>query len=277
MKKRLQQITLQLSYLPRALQMAWTASRLWTVFWAILLMLQGILPAASVYLTKLLVDSLVAALAGEGTWESIQPVLLYALLMAAILLATQLMQSILGWVRIAQGELVSDYIHAVIHEKAVTVDFAFYESSDYFDRLHRVRNEASSRPLALLENIGSLAKNSITFLAMAAILLPYGAWLPLALLISTLPAFWVSLYFNRRHHTWWEERTEDRRRAEYYDSVLTHSVAAAEVRLFDLGAVFRPAYLTIRARLRGERLALEKQQMWARLGASGLDEWCWRD
>ena len=52
MKKRLQQITLQLSYLPRALQMAWTASRLWTVVWAILLVLQGVLPAASVYLTK---------------------------------------------------------------------------------------------------------------------------------------------------------------------------------------------------------------------------------
>ena len=188
---RLHKAMHRLSYLPWALKMTWMAARKWTVAWAVLLMIQGLLPAATVYLTKFLVDSIVAAAAAGGSWAEVRPVLFYAILMALAMLATQVLQSVLGWLRTAQAELVGDYMRARVQEKASVVDLAFYETPAFFDRLYRVLSQASSRPLALLENLGGLLQNSITLLAMAAIILPYGVWLPVALLFSTLPAFWV--------------------------------------------------------------------------------------
>lgn len=238
--------------------------------WIVLLVVQGLLPVATVYLTRLLVDRIVAV-AGKGmTGESIQFILVPAILMAGVLLLAEFLLSAIGWVRTAQSELVQDYITTLVHEKSVAVDIAFYESPDYHDHLNRARSDASSRSLALLENSGSLLQNSITLLAMTAILLPYGVWLPAFLLLSTLPAFYIVLRLNRRHHQWWQRTTTDRRWLQYYELLLTNDAVAAELRLFNLGSYFQSAYQMLRQRLRIEHLKLVKAQTLSRFGASAI-------
>jgi ATP-binding cassette subfamily B protein len=190
--------------------------------------------------------------------------------MAGVLLLTELLRSAIEWIRTAQSELVQDHISALIHEKSVAVDLAFYESSEYYDHLNRARSDASSRSLTLLENSGSLLQNSITLVAMAAVLIPYGIWIPAILLISTLPALYVVLRLNRRYHQWWQQTTTDRRWLQYYEMLLTHSAVAAELRLFNLGPHFRSAYQVLRRRLRTERLKLIKDQSLGRLGAGAV-------
>ena len=264
---RLRDALAQLSYLPQTLRLVWVAAQRWTLAWALLLMIQGLLPVVTVYLTRLLVDRLVAVIGAGGSWESVRPVLVLSALMAGSLLLVELLQHAIDWIRATQAELVQDHISALVHEKSITVDLAFYESPEYYDRLDRARGEASSRPLALLESGGSLVQNSITLLAMAAILLPYGAWLPVGLLLSTLPAFYVVLRFNWRSHQWWERTTADRRWTQYYDLMLTHGEVAAELRLFSLGTYFQLAYQGLRRRRRTEHLKLLKNQSLARLNA----------
>jgi ATP-binding cassette subfamily B protein len=235
---RLQNFALQLSYLPRTLRLVWSATRNWTLAWGIVLIVQGLLPAAAVYLTALLVDSLVAAVTAGGSWESARPVLFLALLMGGVLLFIELLQSAASLIRTAQAELIRDHLNALIHEKSVAADIAFYESPEYHDRLEQARNELSSRPLALLENGGALLQNLITLVAIGALLIPYGVWLPAALALSTLPALFVVLHFNLRYHHWWKQTTADRRWAQYYDGILTSSRFAPELRLFDLAPFF---------------------------------------
>lgn len=267
MTAKLSDTLVHLSYSLRAWRLVWAVSRGWTLVGVALLIVQGLLPAVVVYLTKLLVDSLVVAIGSGGSWASIQPILSLGTLMALALLLTELMKSVTSWVRTAQAELVRDHLSALIHEKAVAVDLAFYESPDYHDRLERARNDLNSRPLALLESGGSLLQNIIALAAMGALLIPYGVWLPCVLLGGTLPAFYVVLRFNRRYHHWWKETTPDRRWAQYYDIMLTHSGVAAELRLFSLGSHFQSAYQLLRSRLRKERLELTRDQSLARLGA----------
>ena len=230
--------------------------------------MEGLLPAVLVYLSRLLIDSVAAAVGAGWSWETVRPAALPAALMAGVVALMELAQGVSGWVRIAQAELVRDHLTALVHGKSLAVDLAFYESPEYHDQLERARNDLTSRPLALLESLGSLLQNSITLLAMAALLIPYGVWLPLILLVSTIPAFYVVLHFNQRHHHWWEHTTPDRRRAQYYDMLLTHSSVAAELRVFHLGSYFQSTYQALRRKMRTERLALTRSQSLARLGAS---------
>ncbi len=259
---------IRLSYLPQAMRLIWTAARGYTLAWVILLVGQGLLPAATVHLTRLLVDSLAATVGMGVSWQAVRPTLILAALMGGVLLLAEVLQTAGHWVRTAQSELVQDHISALIHEKSIAVDLAFYESPEYYDHLHRARGDASHRSLALLESVGGFFQNGITLLAMAAILIPYGPWLPLVLLVSTLPALYVVLRFNRRSHQWWERTTAERRWAQYYDTMLTTSLVAAEARLFGLGPYFRSAYQALRRRLRTEHLDLTKRQIVAGLGAS---------
>jgi len=63
--------------------------------------------------------------------------------MAGVLLLTELLQGSLNDTR-CSVRAHQDYISALIHEKAVAADLAFYESSDYHDKLERARSDAST-------------------------------------------------------------------------------------------------------------------------------------
>ncbi|MGB3239670.1 MAG: ABC transporter ATP-binding protein [Geitlerinemataceae cyanobacterium] len=257
----------QFSYLPQTFALVWSASRRWTIAWGILLVIQGVLPASTVYLTRQLVDRLVAAMGAGLSAQSIQTVIVPVALMAGVLLLSEFLQGASEWIRTAQSELVQDRISTLVHSQSIAIDFSCYESSEYNDRLNRARDGASGRSLALLENSGNLLQNSITLLTMAAILIPYGAWLPLVLFASALPAFYIVLHLNKRHHNWWQKTTSTRRRLQYYETLMTASWVAAELRVFDLGSYFRSAYEMLRYRLRDEQLKLARDQSLGRLGA----------
>ena len=253
----------QLPNLPRALKLVWAVARPWTTAWIVLLIVQGILPAAVVYLTKLVVDGVVVSLRRDSSWP-----LMPLLLLGGVLLLMEIVRNAINWVRTVQAELLQDYITSLIHEKSVSVDLAFYELSDYYDHLHRARAEARYRPVALLGNLGALLQNSVTLVAMGAILIPLGPWLALALLLSTLPAFYVVVHYALAEYEWRQRTTGDDRRAWYYDWIMTAAEAAAEIRLFGLGKHFQSRYKRLRERLRGERLHLTRRQSLAELAAS---------
>ena len=84
------------SYWPRTMRLIWEAARGWTVVWAVLLVLQGIQPLAAVYLTKLLIDSLVKALGSGGGWERLRPSLVLVVLTIGVMLLAEFLQSIAG-------------------------------------------------------------------------------------------------------------------------------------------------------------------------------------
>lgn len=280
-KNKLKNGLSQLPYLPRTIALVWTSAQNWTIAWVILLIIQGLLPVATVYLTQQLVNSLVSNLSVNNSSPSsslllggkegnLGYTLILVALMGAILLLTQVLGSLLSWVRTVQSELVRDYISALIHDKSITIDYAFYESPEYYDRLHRVSQDAYFRPISLLENSGSLLQNTITLVAMAAVVTQFSIWLPVALVISTLPAFYVILKYSTENYQWWLRTTSDERRSWYYYWLLTQAESAAELRIFGLGEYFKSSYQRLRQKLRLEKIKLAKNESLANLGASAI-------
>lgn len=250
-----------------ALRLIWSAASKWTVIWFVLLAVQGFLPAVSVYLTKWVVDSLAAAVSGAA---DLGIVVVPVLLMAGVLLLQRVLGGINEWVGTAQGELVGDRVKALIHEKASQVDYGFYESSHYHDQLEQVNSQASGRVLQLLQNVGGILRSAVTLVSISALLLQYSVWIPVVLVVSTLPAFFVVVRHNKKYHAWWESSTPRRRLAQYFDLMLTLDQSAAEVRINATGSFFRDRYLALRTLLREERLRLLRNQVLARLFATFL-------
>jgi len=258
----------QLPLLARALRLVARAAPRPTAAWAALIVVQGLLPVALVFLTRAAVDAVAAALGSGSGWERArEPVLLVAAL-ALVLLLTEVAQAAARWVRTVQAELVRDHLAGLVQERAVAADLAYFESPAYFDQLYLIRVELFDRPLALLESVGTLLQSALTLAAMVVVLLRFGAWVPLVLLLSTAPALWVVLRSVVRHHDWRVRTLGDERRAAYFDWLLTGDEGAAEVRLFGLGGHFAERYRTLRGRLRGERFALSRRENLAGLVAA---------
>jgi ATP-binding cassette, subfamily B, bacterial len=264
---KLRQAVTQVAELPKVLRLIWAAAGNWMFAWIILLVIQGVLPAATVYLTRLLVDNLVGVVGAGLSWQTAQPIVFPAALMVLIMILSEVLQSANEWVNTAQSELVQDHISGLVHQQSIAIDYGCYESSDYNDYLSRAREGASERSLALLEGTGSLLQNGITLVAIAVILIPYGAWLPIVLAASALPAFAVILRLNLKQYEWSQRTTTDRRRLQYYEFLLTTSWTAAELRLFNLGPYLKSSYQTLRQQLRRQQLGILRSQTLGRLGA----------
>ncbi|WP_337885335.1 ABC transporter ATP-binding protein [Fischerella thermalis] len=268
LKRKFRSANTIINHLIKTLSLVWAASGYWTLASMVMLLVQGILPAISLTFTRQVVDNLVVV-AGNGlSVANVQKILIPVALMAGIMLLGEFFNSSGEWIRTAQSELVNDHITALIHKQSVAVDYGFYEYSEYNDKLNRAREGASGRSLALLESIGSLLQNSVTLLAMATILIPYGLWLPTILIISAFPAFYVLMYLSKIQYQWSQRTTTDRRWLMYYDYLLTNSSTAAEVRLFDFANHFQSAYQILRRRLVKEQFHLLKLQTLGRFIAA---------
>ena len=267
---RFRSALIKLSYLPRALALVWTAAKGWTVAQLVLLFVQGLLPASLVYLTKLLVDSLTLTIREGTTPANVRAVIWYAALMAAITLLLQLLASLEQVIRTSLSERLQDHIFTMIHRQSIAIDLDFYEQPDYFDHLHRARDEAMYRPAELTGHVATLLKNSVTLIAMGAVLSRFGYWLPIVLLLSTLPALYVVVRYTLKSHELRRRKTTEHRWTSYFDWLLTSADAAAELRLFGLGEFFSRKFEEVRERLRKERLGLSINQHVAELIASLL-------
>jgi ATP-binding cassette subfamily B protein len=247
----------------RALGIVWRAAPGWSLAWIVLLVMQGILPALTVTLTRLLVNQLAAVIgasqAARLNGAGLATLIWMAGAMAGLILLGQVLSNLSGWVRQSQGEKVSMQITEQIQQRSSEVDYAFYETPADFDRLYRARAEASVRPLALVDNLGTLVQSTITLVAMGVVLLPYGWGLPLVLLASTLPALWIVVRNQRKMYAWQKKVTIEQRLVFYFDWLQSTRESAAELRMLGLGNYFRQNYRRLRRKIFGESQVLNRQ------------------
>jgi len=260
----------QLPYVPRALALAYRAAGALTIVWLLLLMVQGLLPVALVYLTKVLVDGVATVIASGTGARNLITLAPSAAAMGGVLIATEVLAGVGRWLRTEQAEKVQDHVHELIHAQAMRLDLSYYDDPGYYDQLHRARVDALSRPAALLENVGALTQSLITLIAMAGVLLTFGLAIPLVLALSTIPALLVVLRHTMRFHHWRVQNTPAIRKTHYYDMMLTSRDAAAEMRLFHLGAYFRTLFTGLRRKLRRDRVRLARDEAFASAGAALL-------
>lgn len=260
----------QLHHVPRALRLVWEVAKGWTVVLAAILVIQGFLPALTVYLTRWVVNSMVALVQQRGSPEILQPALMSIVLMGLVLVAGEVLTSAAGYVQIAMAERTQDQMNSLVQAKAVSLDLQYYESPEYYDQLQRASVDALDRPLALLQSLGVTLQSAISLLAMAGVMATLAWWMPLVLLVGTAPALWVAVQATVEFHRWRLLNTVNQRRLSYFHRILLSDHAAPEIRLFDLGGHFIRSYRELRQKLREERLSLARRQVFGQIAAGLL-------
>ena len=243
----------------RVLPILWASARTLAIVTSALLVLEIFFGLAVLFLIKRLVDALTANLA-EGLAGGLEPVMTAVILTAGATLALLITRAVSGLAREAQGMRVADYVDRLIHNRAIAADLAFYESPLYFDTLQRARQSGNQRPAQVISNLLMMGKNLIMLLGVIVLLASISWTLLPVLLIAIVPALLVRLHFTRILYEWRKRRTQLERRAGYFDWLLTSDLHAKELRLNQLGAVFRDLYSDIRQTIRGEQFGINRRR-----------------
>ena len=257
----------------RALGLVWTTSRGLSLGLVIATLLAGVLPALAAFLGQRIVDAVVAAMqlhADTGN-APLWPVLRYVLMEAGVLgllagtqRALSVQQSLL---RVQLGQQVN----TLILEKAQTLSLSQFEDSEFYDKLVRVRREASTRPLALVTKSLGLTQNLISLISFAVLLVHFSPWALLILVVGALPVFFAEAHFSGDAFRLFTRRAPESRQQNYIETLLSHETYIKEVKLFGFGPLLLQRYRDTFARLYAEdrRLTLRRDGWGFLLGLLG--------
>jgi ATP-binding cassette subfamily B protein len=244
----------------RAVRFVWQASPGWTVLNGLLVLIQGVIPLLSLYLLKLIVDTITETVHSGAVEEGASRLVLLVAAAAAVALLQAGVAKLAEYSSQAQSALVTDYVYDVMHRKSVSLDLAYYENPAYFDTLHRAQREGPHRPTHIVASLNQLGTSSVSLVTMVALLFTFHWSVGLLLFVSALPGVLVQIAFSRKMYRWQNERTPTERQASYYSWLLTADAFAKELRLFGLGPFFISAFSDLRTLIRGEKLSLAKQR-----------------
>jgi ATP-binding cassette subfamily B protein len=228
----------------RTLGLVWRSSRFGTATLAVLTVISAALGPAIAYVGKLIVDAVVAARGAqpEVSEAALRQALVWVGLELGLVVSAALMERALGLVRQLVGARLGIDVNVMILEKALTLKLSHFEDSEFYDKLTRARREASSRPLALVQENFQVLRNGLTLAGYIALLVAFSPWLVALLLVATVPAFAAEVSFSMAGFRLRNWRAPEARRLNYLEYVMANDEHAKEVKLFGLGQLLLGRY-----------------------------------
>ncbi|MGC2777282.1 MAG: ABC transporter ATP-binding protein [Bradyrhizobium sp.] len=244
----------RVSLLGRAMRLVWQSAPAATVAKAAVLLIQGGLPIVSLYLTKLMIDAVTAgALSPDPDFAR---ALWFIVGLGGVAVAAAVCMSLATFLGEAQEHAVADHVVALVLAKSVAVDLAHYEDPTYYDTLHRAQQEASHRPMRVVDGLGQLGQSGVALAALVGLLLSLHWVIAVVLVAAALPGTLLRLNYSQRLYEWQRRATPVERQSWYFHWLLTGEAYAKEIRLFDFGGVFVQRVNDLRRNLRRMRLRL---------------------
>jgi ATP-binding cassette subfamily B protein len=237
---QLRHVFLAFTELPRILRLVWSTSRFLTVSMALISLINGFLPAVSVWITRGLVDSVITAAfrpnhPSSGVWIFVGAQLGVNVVQSLLSTLSNISQQLLQ-------ERVSNRVQVMVLEKANTLDLAFFEDAEFYDKLRNASEESTYKPMQMISQIFDFVRTLVTLFSMLSLLLSLSWWLAIVALLMPIPSFFSNSRYGWRGYQKMRRESPERRRMHYLFRLLTVDTYNKEVKLFNLAPFFLKQY-----------------------------------
>ena len=215
---------------PRVYGFLWQVSPGYFLISCAIMIVTALIPAAIIYMTKVIVDGVVEAASGGGHWtDLVTPVaVVFALWLVETLLGT-----VSGMVQSMLSERVQFSARERIVEKAGSLDIAFYENPKFYDQLRHAQDQLYQVTGIVWSSIG-LLRSGVGLTAMAGLLTLLHPFAIVVLFVTVLPSLLMQGFFARLWFDFDTQWVRNYRMLDYLQRLLTSRDSAKEVRIFTL-------------------------------------------
>ena len=224
-----------LRYAPALLKLVYQTEPRYTIAIILLRIVRSGVPVALLWVGKLIIDSVVAAIevaqaGGAVEWGQLGGLVVLELGIAfggeGLARLSSLLESLLG-------DLFSNSVSVQLMRHASTLDLAQFEDSATYDHLERARR-STVRRIGLLALLLNSLQNIITLIMLTLALLLYVPWLLLLLVIAVIPSFLGETHFASLGYSLLFQWTPERRMLDYLRYIGASDETAKETKLFGL-------------------------------------------
>ncbi len=237
---RLRDLLFTLRQLPRTLQLVFRLEgRLFTVI-AVLSLITGLAPIATLYISQELINSLVHIQAG------IQPILWLFGTYIVVTLLSELISQTMDYYNTRFQFSMNYKLNYMIMEKSGRLALEDFENPEVYDRLERITREISYKPFQIFQSFIAMATAAVTLVSAIIFLMTWNWFIAVLLLLVPILSLFYFLRIGQQEFFIQWKRTGEERRAWYLNYILTHDFSFKEVKLYGLKGYILEHYLRIK-------------------------------
>ncbi len=237
---RLRDLLFTLRQLPRTLQLVFRLEgRLFTVI-AVLSLITGLAPIATLYISQELINSLVHIQAG------IQPILWLFGTYIVVTLLSELISQTMDYYNTRFQFSMNYKLNYMIMEKSGRLALEDFENPEVYDRVERITREISYKPFQIFQSFIAMATAAVTLVSAIIFLMTWNWFIAVLLLLVPILSLFYFLRIGQQEFFIQWKRTGEERRAWYLNYILTHDFSFKEVKLYGLKGYILEHYLRIK-------------------------------
>src|SRR5260370_40163215 len=229
-----------LKNIPPLLSMVWKTSPALCLSSILLRLISAVLPLATLWVAKLIIDAVVRTVAGKPVdmtqvWQLLARESGLAILSDVLGRAVSLCDSLLG-------DQFTNHVSLKMMDHAARLDLVSFEDPAFYDKMERARRQPTSR-LGMLAGLASMVQQGITLASLSISVVWFSPWFLVLLVLAVIPAFLCETKFAMLSYSLLYRWTPERRELDYLRMLGASNASAKEVKIFGLGE-----YLSNRSR-----------------------------
>ena len=268
--KNLRERFIALRNLPPFLRELWAASPPLLMADLALRSVRAVLPVATLFVGKLIIDEVVALLRAGGTFDSLGAALagghfnrlgLWLGCEFGLAVLSDLFGRIVSLVDSLLAEKYTNATSIRLMQHAAALDLEDFEDAEMQDRLDRARRQTAGRSALMAQMFGQ-AQDAVTVITFAAGVIVYAPWLIVLLIVALVPAFLGEAHFNAQSYSLNYAWTSERRVLDYLRQVGASVETAKEVKIFGLNPFLIERYRALAEGFYAANSSLAKRRAW---------------
>ena len=231
-----------LKNIPPVLGIVWQSGPAIAASGLILRFLIALLPLAALYIGKLIIDLVVAAVKSPGPI----PPLIWWLLAGEFVIAGlgNVLNRIVDYTDARLADQFAREVSIRIMRHSATLDLQSFEDPVFYDKLERARVQSTDR-IGMLNALGRLLQQAVTLVSLSAGVIFFSPLLFLVLVVCVVPAFIGESHFAFLGYSLAFSLTPLRRELDYLRVLGTSKESAKELKVFGLGDYIRDRFTRI--------------------------------
>lgn len=215
-----------LRHVPPLLAEVWQTRPLFAFCSLLCRFVLALLPVAILYVSKLLVDEVVAGAKTDAVWR-------YLALEIALVLGSDALGRLMGLADSLLADQFTNKITLRLMRHAASLDLMTFEDPAFQDKLERARRQTTDR-LSMLFLVANLGQQALSLIAMSASVIAFSPLFFGCLVVSLIPVFWSESHFAALAYSLLYRWTPERRQIDYLRLLGASHTTAKEVKLFGL-------------------------------------------
>jgi ATP-binding cassette subfamily B protein len=155
----------------------------------------------------------------------------------------------------------------MLHNKHASLDLSYYENPTEQDKIHRAVQEASFRPIKIINELLTTVKSLTAALFLVSIFINIRWYLVVFLFIAIIPTVLVRLKYAQKLYKLKESQSTKEREMYYFNRILTGFPFAKELKLFGFFDFFHLRFSNAQNVLFDQKIKLHKSELWLTISA----------